>query len=278
MEPKFTPTDGGVGAYVSNIDLKENLSDNMVGLLRHGLGEHGVLFFRDQDIAPEDHIRFAEYFGEINVNRFFAAVDSHPQIARVSKDPEQKTNIGGRWHTDHTYDQIPALGSILVAREVPPKGGDTAFANMYNAFEALSPALQETLCSLNAVHSSRIAFGQRAPKYGDLSGRIGNPDLAQQDAVHPVVIRHPISGRQALYVNRSFTLRFDGWTDEESAPLLQYLYQFASQPEFTYRFKWEEGSIAFWDNRATWHYALNDYHGHRREMHRITIEGCPLAA
>ncbi|MEC9347454.1 MAG: TauD/TfdA family dioxygenase [Pseudomonadota bacterium] len=274
------PSGGGVGAFVSGIDLKREVSDNIAGVLTSALGEHGVLFFRDQDLSPEDHIAFAEHFGAININRFFRAKDGHPQIAEVRKEPEQTTNIGGGWHTDHSYDQIPALGSILVAREVPPSGGDTLFASMYRAYETLSDGLKKTLDGLNAVHSSRHAFGAASlyARGKDTDGRIGNPDAAQQDAVHPVVIRHPISGRKALYVNPGFTLHFEGWTQAESAPLLQMLYAHAARPEHSYRFQWTNGSIAFWDNRATWHYAVNDYHGARRLMHRITVEGCALTA
>jgi len=277
----ITPSGGGIGALVDGIDLAHDVSDNLAGMLRQALGDHGVLFFRKQTLSPEQHIALAEQFGAINVNRFFAHVDGYPKIAEVRKEPSQTENIGGGWHTDHSYDQEPAMGSILVARELPERGGDTLFASMYLAFENLSDGLKETLSGLNAVHSSRHAFGASAryrKEGSDLAGRLGNPDAATQDAVHPVVIRHPISGRRALYVNPGFTLRFDGWSAQDSAPLLQYLYAQAVRPENTYRFQWQPGSVAFWDNRATWHYALNDYQGDRRLLHRITIDGEPLAA
>jgi taurine dioxygenase len=197
----------------------------------------------------------------------------------VRKEPTQTTNIGGGWHTDHSYDQVPALGSILLAREIPPRGGDTMFACMAQAYAALSDGLKNTLKGLRAVHSSRHVFGAKSLQSNpDRQGRLVNPDLATQDAVHPVVIRHPETGRDTLYVNSNFTTHFEGWTARESKPLLDFLYQHAARPEFQTRFKWEEGSIAFWDNRATWHYALNDYQGERRLMHRITIEGVPLQA
>ena len=270
---------GAVGAHVIGVDLAAPLDDRDVTRLREALGEHGVLFFRDQELTPEQHLDVAGRFAPINVNRFFASVPGFPAIAEVRKDPNQTKNIGGGWHTDHSYDQIPALGSVLLARETPKRGGDTMFASMYAAYDALSDGLKQTLCGLQAWHSNRHVFGAEAMKQrGDLKGRLQNPELATQDAVHPVVIRHPISGRAALYVNPGFTLRFDGWTAEESRPLLQYLYAHASKPEFTCRFGWQTGSIAFWDNRATWHYALNDYQGERRLMHRITLEGTALAA
>jgi taurine dioxygenase len=234
-----------------------------------------VVFFRDQSLTPDQHIGLARQFGEININRFFTHAEGYPEIALVVKEPDQTKNIGGGWHTDHSYDQIPALGSMLYAREVPPVGGDTLFASMYAAYDALSAGLKQTLAGLRAVHSSRHVFGV---KRDDMTGRYRNAEAAVQDAVHPVVITHPDSGRKALYVNPGFTLRFEGWTDDESRGLLDTLYRHASKPDFCTRFAWQDGSLAFWDNRATWHYAVNDYHGERRLMHRITIEGCALAA
>ena len=228
-------------------------------------------------LSEEQHIAFAGQFAPININRFFKAAPGFPQIAEVRKEPEQTKNIGGGWHTDHSYDQIPALGSVLYAREVPEAGGDTMFASMYAAYDALSDGLKATLHTLRAVHSSRHVFGAKADRPAELKDRLGNVEAATQDAVHPVVITHPISGRSALYVNPGFTLHFEGWTAEESQSLLGYLYRHAVKPEFTCRFRWQEGSMAFWDNRATQHFALNDYHGQRRLMHRITLEGVSLA-
>jgi len=275
---EIRPSGGGVGAFVDGIDLAA-LDAPTASTLKTALGDYGVLFFRDQDLTTDQHLAMAEHFGGVNVNRFFAHVPEEPRIAEVRKEPGQKSNIGGGWHTDHSYDQIPAMGSILLARETPPQGGDTVFANMYEAYESLSEGLKATLEGLNAVHSSRHVFGKDANyknRGDDVKGRLGNEEAATQDAIHPVVIKHPISGRKALYVNSGFTLRFEGWTDAESKPLLDFLYQHAARQEFTYRFQWQNGSVAFWDNRATWHYALNDYHGHRRLMHRVTVEGCEI--
>ena len=271
------PFSGAVGAEIRNVNLA-CLDDDIADVVRRTLFDRGVVFFRDQQLTAEQHLAAAERFGPIDINRFFAHVDGYPMIAEVRKEPEQKSNIGGGWHTDHSYDQAPALGSMLYAREVPPSGGDTLFASMYAAYDALSNGLKQTLEGLRALHSSRHVFGvnSRRPKDSDLAGRIGNPELATQDAVHPVVIRHPGSGRKALYVNPGFTLRFEDWTDEESRPLLEYLYRHAQRPEFCCRFQWAKGSVAFWDNRATWHYAVNDYHGERRLLHRITIGGPTL--
>jgi taurine dioxygenase len=266
-----------VGAEILGVDLAGPLGKPELAEIRRALGEYGVVFFRDQELTPEQHIAFARCFGEIDVNRFFATVPGYPMIAEVRKEPEQQRNIGNGWHTDHSYDEAPALGSMLYAREVPKTGGDTLFASMYAAYDALSDGLKSTVERLKALHSSRHVFGPAATaRRGDLEGRIRNAELATQDAVHPVVIRHPETGRHALYVNPGFTVRFEGWTEEESRPLLDYLYRHAVRPEFTCRFQWREGSLAFWDNRSTWHFAVNDYHGERRLLHRITIEGQKL--
>jgi len=267
---------GNIGVEIQGIDLSKKVPDSLFNEIRDAFVENGLIFFRDQNLTPEEHIRFAEQWGKININRFFAKVDGYDQIAEVRKEPDQEGNIGGEWHTDHSYDQIPALGSILLAKETPRNGGDTLFASMYKAYESLSNGMKETLEGLNAIHSSRHVFGIDSGYSKSSKGRIRSPELATQDAIHPVIITHPESKKKALYVNSTFTLRFDGWTAEESKPLLNYLYDHAANEENITRFQWSPGSIAFWDNRCTWHNALNDYHGERRLMHRITIEGSSL--
>ncbi len=262
------PADG-VGAYISGFDLADAANTNEVSVLREALGEYGVLFFRGQALTEKQHISLAEAFGDININRFFPMVDGQPKIAEVRKEPSQSINIGSIWHTDHSYDEVPAMGSILVSRITPKRGGDTVFSNMFLAYEHLSEGLKETLLQLNAVHSSRHVFGDKATG----GKRFNNAEAATQDSVHPMVIAHPISGKKALYVNPQFTIGIKGWHDTESKPLLDMLYQHSIRPEFTHRFKWHKGSIAFWDNRATWHCALNDYPTETRLMHRITVEG-----
>lgn len=245
--------------------------------------EHGVVYFRGiggpngEQITPEEHMRFAEQFGPINVNRFFPKVDGYPAIAKVEKMPEQKLAIGENFHADHTYDLAPAMGSVLVARALPKTGGDTLFVSMYKAYESLPEEIKRELVGLRAVHSSRHAFGasSRSKEQKNLTS---NPELAMQDNVHPVVITHPLSGRKALFVNPGFTIHFEGKTFEESQPLLRTLYKHTLQPAHIQRFHFEPGSAVLWDNRAVWHCAINDYPGQYRLMHRITIEGVELEA
>ncbi len=271
------PLTPALGAEIQGVDLAAGPTDEQMAEIRRALGEHSVVFFRDCPLTPEQHLAFARRWGEIDVNRFFTPVPGHPLIAEVRKEPDQRDNIGSDWHTDHSYDAEPALGSILHALEVPAVGGDTLFVSMHAAYEGLSAGMRRTLEGLEAEHSSRHIFGPggRAAEK-DVGARIGNPEAATQDTVHPMVIAHPETGRAALYVNPTFTVRIRGWSDEESRALLDSLYRHAQRPEFACRFRWRPGSTAVWDNRATWHYATNDYRGQRRLMHRITISGTPL--
>tara|TARA_B100002003_G_C13986933_1_gene477050 strand:- start:13 stop:858 length:846 start_codon:yes stop_codon:yes gene_type:complete len=276
-EIEVTPQSAALGAVISGVDLSKEPSKHAMAELEDAFGRYSVIFFRDQNLTPQQHIALAERWGAINVNRFFKPLDGYPQIAQVIKEADQKENIGGTWHTDHSYDLIPAMGSILCAREVPTVGGDTLFSSMYLAYQALSEDMKKMLADLKAWHSSRHAFGYSVTDSEHFEdGRLANPGQATQDALHPVVLTHPLTGRKALYVNADFTVRFDNWTVEESQPILDLLYAHGARQEFTCRFHWEPGSIAFWDNRATWHYAMNDYQGHRRIMHRITVEGVAL--
>lgn len=269
-----------VGAEVTGIDLSKHLTDEIVGDIRQALGEHGVLFFRNQNIDSGSHLAFAKRFGEIDINKFFQPVEGFPEIAKVKREPDEKGATGWYWHTDHSYDQIPAMGSVFVAREIPPVGGDTLFASLSAAYDALSNGLKSTLEQLEAWHTDLVCPEVADPRlqavFMDQQPGLQNHEGTR--AKHPVVIRHPISGKKVLYVNSGFTECIDGWTQTESGALLNFLYQHAQQPQFTYRHRWQTGDVAFWDNRATWHCALDDCFGHRRELHRITIEGEPLEA
>jgi taurine dioxygenase len=262
-------------AEITDVDLHA-ISDADYTNLTTAFSDFEVIFIRDQQLTPEQHIAFAERWGQIDVNRFFTPVADHPQIAEVRKEPDQLVNIGGGWHTDHSYDAEPAMGSILVARDLPPSGGDTMFASMSAAFESLPGDLKEQVTGLNAVHSNEHIFGANAAyQQSELKEAFSGEDQVGR-TIHPLVITHPFSGRKVLYVNPGFTIGIEGWSEEESQELLATLYQHALSPNHICRMSWAPGSVAMWDNRATWHYALNDYHGERRLMHRITVTGCAL--
>lgn len=271
---QILPLTGTLGAEIIGADIR--LAEDY-SAIRQAFTEFSVVTIRGQDVGPDDHRAFAKGFGAINVNRFFTPVEGHPDIAMVLKEPDQKAAIGERWHTDHSYDQIPEMCSILRAIDLPPFGGDTCFSSMTAAFGALSKPMQAFLMGLRAVHSSRHAFGASQTDHESYkTGRLQNSDKATQDANHPVVIRHPLSGKPALYVNPDFTTHIVGLSKTESQALLAFLYDHAQSPDFQCRVRWQPGDITMWDNRATWHKAINDYHGHRRFMHRITVEGCEL--
>ncbi|MFQ3325024.1 MAG: taurine dioxygenase [Pseudomonadales bacterium] len=272
---KVSAFSAGCGAVVEDIQLA-GLTDVQIVDLRSIFAEYGVVFFRDQELSPSEHHRFATRFGDIHINPFFKPVDGFTDIAEVRKEKGQKTNIGGGWHTDHSYDDKPAMGSILVARDLPAKGGDTRFANLAKAYDTLSDGLKSTLESLRAIHSNVHIYGKDGLYAGtDIAYTLSGSDKVG-NAVHPVVIKHPESGRKVLYVNPAHTISFEGWSYEESRPLLDYLYAHVDKPETTCSFNWQPGSIAFWDNRSTWHFANNDYHGEARLMHRITLSGSVL--
>ena len=272
---QISPLTGGLGAELHGADIRDPAQFDQIA---QAFADHSVIVIRNQtDVTPDDHLAFARQFGTINVNRFFTPVPGHPEIATVLKEKDQTEAVGEGWHTDHSYDDEPAMGSILRAIEVPPVGGDTLFVSMGMAFETLSPTLQTFLTGLSAWHSSRHVFGaSAADSEAVTSGRLANADAATQDVLHPIVIRHPLSGRKGLFVNPVFTTRIDGLTPAESDALLQLLYTHCQQPELHCRVRWNAGDITLWDNRATWHKAINVYHGHRRYMHRITVNGCAL--
>ena len=276
MTLQIVPLTGGLGADIHGADLRD---PSQFDTILQAFSDHAVIAIRDQEITPDDQIAFAERIAPINVNRFFAKVPGYEKVAMVLKEPDQQKAIGEDWHTDHSYDMEPAQCSILHCIETPETGGDTMFASMYTAFEALSEGYKDMLRGLSAWHSSRHVFGAaRTSSETAETGRVGNADAATQDSLHPVVIRHPLSGREALYVNPQFTTHIDGWSKAESQPLIDFLERHVTRPEFTCRVRYRPGTVVMWDNRATWHKAINDYHGHRRLMHRITVEGPGLSA
>ena len=265
---QITKLTGRCGAEITGLDLN-TLDQPGFDTLQAALFDHGVIAIRDQSLTAEAHIALAERFGDIDINRFFTPVASHPMIAEVRTRADQADVIGGTWHTDHSYDPCPAMISILAARTLPPYGGDTLFASMTAACAALSDGLRATLGGMSAWHSDGSFAGSKLVDDPE-AGAFRDPSL------HPVLIRHPQSGAVALYVNGDFTTHFDGWTAQESAPLLAHLYAFATQPQFTCRLRWRPGTVAIWDNRLVQHFATADYAGHDRLMHRITVQGHPL--
>ena len=272
--PEITVTKiaGAIGAEIGGVDLRRELSDDTIAEIRRVWNEHVVIFFRDQALESAQYLAFAERIGKPLEYPFIGGIEGFPVITPVVKLEHDRINFGGIWHSDTTYLEDPPMGTFLIAREVPPHGGDTLFANQYLAYEALSDGLKQTLDGLTGISCSAKADVSKSRE-----DRMANSPTAQANQVfqaeHPVVRTHPETGRRALYINTGHTTRFKGWTEDESAPLLAYLHQHQIKPEFTCRFQWRVGSIALWDNRAALHYPLNDYHGHRRIMHRITLQG-----
>lgn len=269
---KILPIAGALGAEIHGVDLAVPLDDDVVARIRQALLEHLVVFFRDQRLTPGQLIGFGRRFGPLGRYPFVQGLPAHPEIIEVAKLPHEKSNFGGVWHSDTTYLDEPPMGSMLYALEVPPFGGDTLFANMFLAYERLSGGMQRLLDGLRVVNSSAKADVTRT-REDRVASSPGKDAHRVFEATHPAVRTHPESGRKALYVNFAHSVRFEGMTEAESAPLLDFLFQHQIKPELTCRFRWERGSIAFWDNRSTQHNPVNDYHGHLRRMLRITLVG-----
>lgn len=272
---KATPIAGALGAEISGVSLADDLSDDIIADIRAALLEHLVIFFRDQTLTPDQQIAFAKRFGPLEEHDFVKGMPEHPEIIRVLREADETSlNFGGAWHSDVTHQECPALGSILYALDVPSHGGDTLFANQYLAYESLSSGMRGMLDGLTAIHTARGPFGPDGRSSTNWKNmQVETSDKALDEMEHPVVRAHPETGRKGLFVNRTFTVRFKDMTEQESQPLLEYLFKHASHENFTCRFRWTPGAVAFWDNRAALHYALNDYTGHRREMHRVAISG-----
>jgi taurine dioxygenase len=263
---------GALGAEISGVDLARNLDDATVAEIRRIWLDNCVVFFRNQDLPPTQFLALAKRFGEPIEYPFLKGLDGFPEIITVAKLEHEKINFGGVWHSDTSYLDIPPMATMLIAREVPPVGGDTLFANQCLAYETLSDGMKRVLDGLVALNASAKADVTRTREDRLKDGK--NPQ-ARKDYVaeHPVVRTHPETGRKALYVNVAHTVRFKDMSEEESAPILDFLFRHQIRPEFTCRFHWEPGSIAFWDNRCAQHNPVNDYHGYRRLMHRITLKG-----
>ena len=266
------PVAGALGAEIGGVDLTRPLDHDAVRAIRRAWLEHGVIFFRDQELPPAAFLAFARGFGEPIEYPFVKGLPEHPEIIPVLKLAEERINFGGIWHSDTAYLDVPPMGSMLIAREVPRAGGDTLFASMYLAYEALSDGMKRLLEGLRGINSSASADVSKTRE--DRMKDSARADARQEYvATHPIVRTHPETGRKALYVNVAHTVGIEGLTREESAGLLDYLFRHQIRPEFTCRFRWHPRSIAFWDNRCVQHNAVNDYQGHRRLMHRITLAG-----
>lgn len=262
------PVAGSLGAELTGVDLSA-VNDEIFDEIYRAFVEHQVVFFRDQSLTSDDYLAFARRWGEIKLYPYMKGLPTHPEILEILKTETDTYAFGNAWHSDQSYTAVPAKATMLYGVEVPPAGGDTQFANMYWAYEALSDGMKAMLNKLKGVNVG----AQRAANWDTLSEmQRKEPGNVQVHSVHPIVRTHPDTGRQSLYVG-SHTIQFDGMTKEESAPLLDFLKAHAVRPEFTCRFRWGPGSLAIWDNRCTLHYATDDYSGVRRAMHRITIEG-----
>jgi taurine dioxygenase len=269
---EIRPIAGALGAELHGIDLSADLPDDTIAAIRQALLDNLVIFFRDQVLPPERLLALAHRFGTPIEYPFVKGIDGFPQIINVAKLEHEKINFGGVWHSDTTYLQEPPMATLLVAREVPEAGGDTLFANQYLAYETLSDKLRDVLARLKGVSSSAKADASRTRE--DRIRSDGSADARKLlVAEHPAVRTHPETGRKALYINRAHTVSFAGMAEEESAPLLEFLFRHQIRPEFTCRFRWTPGALAIWDNRCAQHYAINDYAGHRRIMQRITLAG-----
>jgi taurine dioxygenase len=268
---KVFPIAGALGAEIIGIDLATDLVDETIAEIRRAWLQHLVVFFRDQALGPEEFLAFAQRIGEPVEYPFVRGIDGFPEIIEVTKLPDETVNFGGIWHSDTVYLERPPMASMLLAREVPPYGGDTLFASMYAAYDALSPVMQRMLDCRRAVHTSALADVSKTRE--DRIRDSGTDFDEEYVSEHPVVRTHPETGRKALYVNVAHTQRFADMSEDESRPLLRFLFEHSVRPEFTCRFQWRVGSIALWDNRCAMHNPVNDYHGHTRRMLRITLAG-----
>ena len=273
MTIKIKLVSPAIGAEISGVNLSLELNKSQIIQIRSALLDYGVLFFRDQVLSPSQQMKFGNYFSELLEYPFLKGLNDCPLVVPVLKRPNEIINFGGIWHSDTAYLAEPPMATILYAKELPPCGGDTMFANMYMAFETLSGGMKNLLMQLKAINSAdnQGVADTRANRLRD-SGR--DISTVGMNSLHPVIRTHPETGRKSLYVNRAHTVRFEGMTEKESSPILNYLYKHQVRDEFVCRFRWTEGAIAFWDNRCTQHYPVNDYQGFKRLLHRVTLKGC----
>lgn len=269
-----TPIAGALGAEIEGVDLSTDLNAETFTAIHQAFLDHQVIFFRDQNLTPEAHKKFALRFGSLTIHPYVKGMDAHPEVMEIIKEPQDKMNFGGGWHSDTSFMEKPALGSILHALDIPPYGGDTLFASQYLAYETLSEGMRDLLDTMSAFHTAKAEYGRQ----GNSSQKRSSMEIEKSGDnapgfEHPVVRTHPETGRKALYINSAFTEKFKNMSRKDSLPLLNHLFTQATREEITCRFRWTKGAVAFWDNRCVQHFALNDYHGHRRHMRRVTING-----
>ena len=271
---KISPLAGALGAEIQGVDLKALDGKGAWNEIHKAFLDHSVLVFRDQELEPADLMEVGKHFGSPCHYPFVTGMEGFPYIFEVVKEPDETRNFGGAWHSDTTYLQQPPLATLLYAVETPSHGGDTLFANTRAAYEALSEGLRRTLDGLVGVNSAELkAGGGRTAQHSNIKGMKvrGTDAAAGYVAEHPVARTHPETGRKALYLSRGHTTHFKGMTEEESEPLIHFLMQHQTKPEFTCRVRWAPGTLTVWDNRCTLHNAVNDYHGQRRRMRRLTV-------
>ncbi|MBT6305207.1 MAG: taurine dioxygenase [Rhodospirillaceae bacterium] len=259
-----------IGAEIKNIDLKNNLTEVNVKQIRSAFLNHSVLFFRNQNLSIEEQKVFGKYFGDLHIHpaRDRNGIEGHPEILYINAGPNTSRVNGDDWHSDVSCDQEPPMGSILRIFEAPNNGGDTLFASMYAAYDALSEPMKRFLDPLTAVHDGGPNYIDRAKRAG-----IYKPDKVFPANSHPIIRTHPETGKKAIYVNKIFTQTIDSISKDESKAILEFLFQHIAKPAFQCRFKWEENSIAFWDNRCALHHAMWDYYPEVRRGYRVTIKG-----
>ena len=266
-----TPLSDACGAVITGVDLSEPLDNETFAVIHQALLDHQVIYFRDQNLTPDQQVAFSRRFGDLHLSEQYESLDGHPEIIEIVKEPKSTGIVGNLWHSDESFLPRPALGSLLYMIECPEFGGDTMFASQYLAYEALSNGMKDMLSRMRAVYSDASLGDRNKARALKVNG--GYEDREIYESVHPVVRTHPDTGRKSLFVNAAHTISFDGWTELESAGLLAFLFAHQIAPEFQCRLSWQAGDIAIWDNRCTLHYPLNDYHGYRRLLHRITLKG-----
>jgi taurine dioxygenase len=268
------PLTGALGAELFGVNLADDLDVHTVAAIRRALLEHCVIFFREQELNVEQHKRLARKFGEIFIHPNYKGTGPDPEVVEVIRNPGDTRMIGDEWHTDTTMMPDPPMGAILYGIEVPPVGGDTLFANQYLAYDMLSDGMKRLIANLRAVHTDRKVAGPNSGYNSKRTTKVReDADWRETISLHPVVRTHPETGRKLLFINHSYTMGFEDMTEEESRPLLNFLLEAGHRPEITCRFRWQPGSVAFWDNRSTKHHALNDAGPYRRHMRRIQIAG-----